>query len=84
VRAWEYDPDLAKKQKMVWMTTMHVDDPEHRDLNEISTKMLAAGAHYFDRRIGVEKEVVVAAAVPEGHVKVGTPEVVAPAKPKTE
>ena len=30
------------KQEMVWMTTMHVDDPEHRDLNEISTKMLAA------------------------------------------
>ena len=29
---------------MLWMTTMNVDDPDHRDLNEIYRKMLAVGA----------------------------------------
>lgn len=60
------------------MTTMHVDDPEHRDLNEISTKMLAAGVPYFDTHVARESEVVINTALPEGRVNVGTPEVVAP------
>lgn len=78
VRAWEYPPPKDPKQKevLLWMTTMHVDDPDHRDLNEIEAKMLAAGAPHFDRHIGKESEIIVRTAAPEGHVKVGTPEVV--------
>jgi len=80
VRAWKYLPpaDPKKKEELLWMTTMHVDDPEHRDLNEISAKMLAAGAPYFDTHVGRESEVVINTALPEGHVNVGAPEVVAP------
>jgi hypothetical protein len=63
------------------MTTIYVDDPDHRDLNVIAEKMLATGAPYFDRHIDREKEVVINTALPEGHVKVGAPEVVPPSKP---
>jgi hypothetical protein len=59
------------------MTTMHVDDPDHRDLNEIAPKLLASGAPFFDRPIDREQEVVISRPVREGQVKVGTPEVVA-------
>ena len=44
-----------------------------------AAKMLATGAPYFDQHIAVEHEVVINTALPEGHVKVGSPEVVAPA-----
>jgi hypothetical protein len=80
VRAWKYPPpkDPKKKEELLWMTTVHVDDPEHRDLNEISGKMLAVGAPYFDHHIAREGEVLINTALPEGHVNVGTPEVVPP------
>jgi hypothetical protein len=80
VRAWKYPPPLDPKEKaeLLWMTTMHVDDPDHLDLNAISSTMLAAGAPYFDRHIGREHEVVVNAGLSDGHVNVGTPEVVEP------
>jgi len=75
VKAWRYTPDPKQKPQLVWMTTMHVDDPEHRDLNEIYKTLLAAGAPHFDQPIDREREVIVKGA-PEGRVKVGTPEVV--------
>ena len=58
---------------------MVVDDPEHRDLNAIAEKMLAAGAPYFGRELK-EEEVDVYKPLPEGRVNVGTPEVVEPKK----
>lgn len=75
VRAWKYPPppDPKDEPELLWMTSMAVNDPDHRDLNEIYKKMLAAGAPHFDKTIDREHEVRV---IPEGHVKVGTPEVV--------
>jgi hypothetical protein len=75
VRAWRYTPDPKDEPQLLWMTTMNVDDPDHRDLNEIYRKMLAAGAPHFDQPIDHDDEVVVT-EVPEGHVKVGPVEVV--------
>ncbi len=82
VQAWEYPPgkDPKHRVKLLWKTTAYVDDGEHRDLNTISLKMLESAAPYFDQHIQREHEVVVnipsSRELPEGHVKVGTPEVV--------
>ena len=78
VAAWAYPSDPKAKARQLWNTTMVVDDPEHRDLNAVVDKMLKAGVAFFDRDI-TEPEVDVYEPLPEGHVKVGTPEVV-PAK----
>jgi len=79
VRAFKYPPPVDPKQKpeVLWVTTMYVDDPDHRDLNTTYKLMLEAGAPYFDKEINTE-EVDVIKPLPEGHVKVGTPEVVEP------
>ncbi len=81
IRAFKYPPPADPKQKpeVLWVTTMLVDDPDHRDLNVIAKQMLDAGAPYFDREIK-DEEVDVMTKLPEGHVKVGAPEVVGPAK----
>lgn len=81
VRAWQYTPDKKVKYKLLWMTSMHVDDPDHRDLNEIYKKLLAAGAPHFDQPIDHDHEVVIDSRAPEGHVKVGTPTVVGDSSP---
>ena len=82
VRAWKYPPppDPKKDPLLLWMTTMAVDDPDHRKLDEIYKRMLAAGAAHFDQAIDREHEIIVSA--PEGHVTVGTPEVVDESKSK--
>jgi hypothetical protein len=84
VRAWEYPPptDPKKKEKLLWMTTMFVDDPDHRDLNVIATTLLAKGAPYFDRHIGREDQVIINTNTPEGHVNVGPIDVVKDPKSK--
>ena len=76
VRAYRYTPDPKEDPQLLWMTTMNVDDPDHRDLNEIYQKMLAAGAPHFDQPIDHDHEVIVVDQVPEGHVKVGPVEVI--------
>jgi hypothetical protein len=76
VRAFRYTPDPNAEPQLLWMTTMNVDDPDHRDLNEIYQKMLAAGAPHFDQPIDHDHELVVVDKVPEGHVKVGPVEVI--------
>ncbi len=86
VRAWQYPPpaDPKKMTKLLWITTMIVDDPDHRDLNLISEQMLAKGAFYFDRHINRDDDVVINTVSgfrgngppPEGQVKVGPVEVV--------
>ena len=83
VRAWKYPTSPKDKPQVLWVTTMLVDDPDHRDLNVICKQMLEAGAPYFDKEIKGE-EVDVYKPLPEGHVTVGTPEVVEPATPKTK
>lgn len=81
VTAWAYPTDPKSHAKRLWNTIMIVDDPDHRDLNAVAAEMLAAGAAYFDRQID-DPEVEVYKPLPEGHVKVGTPEVVGSAPPK--
>ena len=78
VRAWKYPPPRNPKKEplLLWMTTMSCDDPDHRRLDDIYKKMLAAGAPHFDQAIDREHEIVISDRVPEGHVKLGTPEVV--------
>ena len=78
VRAWKFPPpaDPKKEPTMLWMTSMSVDDPEHRDLNEIYQKMLAAGAPHFDKPLDRDHPVRINSDVPEGHVKIGRPEVI--------
>lgn len=75
VTAWEYPPTPTSKAKMLWKTVIVADDPDHRDLNVIAQRMLAAGAPFFDKEIK-DKEVDIYQKLPEGHVQVGTPEVV--------
>jgi hypothetical protein len=82
VRAWRYTPNPKEKPQMLWMTTMNVDDPDHRDLNEIYEKMLAAAAPHFDQPIDHDHEVIVHERVPEGHVTVGPIEIVKDPKAK--
>ena len=77
VIAWAYPIDSKAKSKMLWKTTMVVDDPDHRDLNAIAQKMLEAGAPYFDKEIR-EPEAEIHKPLPDGRVNVGTPEVVPP------
>ncbi|MEO6873864.1 MAG: hypothetical protein ABI222_03480 [Opitutaceae bacterium] len=78
VTAMKYPPprDPKEKPEILWQTAMYADDPDHRDLNAIMPTLLASGTPYFDRSIDREKEVKLYAPLPEGHVKVGTPEVV--------
>jgi hypothetical protein len=81
VRAWKYPPpaDPKETEELLWATTMCVDDPDHRDLNLVAAEMIAAGAAYFDRPIKQEDAISTWTHLPDGHVKVGTPEVVPPA-----
>ena len=78
ISAWEYPPppDPNQKPHVLWITTIYADDAEHRDLNQVSAKLLESGAPYFDKHIDRESEVKIWAPAPEGKVKVGTPEVV--------
>lgn len=81
VTAWQYPADAQARATQQWHTIMIVDDPDHRDLNAIAAEMLAAGAPYFDKEIK-EEEVDVYKPLPEGHVGIGTPEVIDPSQPK--
>ena len=80
VRAFKYPPPPDPKQKpeALWVAMMYVDDPVHRDLNLVFKQMLEAGAPLFDKEIK-DYEATIWKPLPEGHVKVGTPEVVQPA-----
>jgi hypothetical protein len=70
VTAWKYPEIPKEKPAELWKTTMVVDDPDHRDLNQITRQMLAAGADYFDRTIK-DGEVRVNSATPPGRVILG-------------
>jgi hypothetical protein len=84
VTAWSYPTDPKIKPRMLWHTTVLVDDPDHRDLNHVASEMLANAGHYFDKEIK-EEEIDIYKPVPAGRVYVGKPEVVeepAPPAPK--
>ena len=81
VTGWKYPADPKAKARMLWQTTMVVNDPDRWNLNAVAGGMLAAGAPYFDREIA-EHELEVSPPVPEGHVNLGAPEVVQPPGPK--
>ena len=85
VTAWAFPQSQKEggkkhRPKQLWHTTINTDDAE-QDLNAQMEKMLAAGAAYFDHEMDKE-ETTVSSSLPEGHVKVGTPTVVEPTKPK--
>ncbi|QYM79628.1 hypothetical protein K0B96_03140 [Horticoccus luteus] len=74
VTAWKYvKPEAGRKQKPVrlWRTTILVDDPDHRDLNELAARMLNAGAGYFNS--DVDKEAEIHEPMREGRVEMGEP-----------
>lgn len=75
VTAWALPLDKTAKAKMLWKTIIVADDPDHRDLNVIAPQMLEAGAPYFDKALK-KPEIDFYKPLPEGHVNVGTPEVV--------
>jgi len=77
VTAWAYNPDPKAKAKMLWKTVIVADDPDHRDLNAIAAQMIEVGAPYFDKSLK-KPELDFYRPMPEGHVNVGTPEVVPP------
>lgn len=76
--AWEnprarsdYKPgDEGKKLHEVWRTTVLINDPDNRDLNEFLEKMLAAAAPLFDHKVKDEEEIV-NTSLPEGYVRLG-------------
>ena len=81
VTGWKYPADSKAKARMLWQTTVIVDDPDRWNLNAVAGGMLAAGAPYFNREIA-EREIEVHPPVPEGHVNVGAVSVVEPPAPK--
>lgn len=77
VRAWKYPDGPTEKPKPLWIASMSIDDPDHRDLNAFYKAMLAVGAPYFDRPT-TEEEVDVFKPLRNGHVEMGDPVVIEP------
>lgn len=75
VSAWRYPDAPDEKPAGLWATTMVIDSPESRDLNQFTAAMLAAGAEYFDRAIK-DEEVRINSAAPTGTVTLGPLEVI--------
>jgi len=67
VTAYKYPETKGEKPALLWTTTMVVDDPDNRDLNQVAKELLAAGAGYFDQMIR-DEEVLVSTLSPQGHV----------------
>lgn len=63
-------PGAKIKPKELWHTTMTIDDPGNRDLNQFMDKLLAAGSHFFDREMDNAEEII-ENALPEGSVHIG-------------
>ena len=75
VTAFAFPQEKDAKMKMLWKTIIVADDPDHRDLNALAETMLKVGAPLFDKEVA-DKEVDLYKPLPDGHVNVGTPEVV--------
>ncbi len=83
VTAWKYPTDPKESPAQLWKTTMVVDDPDLRDLNELYPKMLAAGVRYFDRPMKQEEETV-STSIPEGLVTLGPLIILEPVEPASD
>lgn len=70
VCAWDYPKQPHAKPHRLWKTVMYVDDPDHRDLGALYSKMLEAGGDYFNRRI-TKEELEIYKPLPVGKVKLG-------------
>jgi hypothetical protein len=82
IAAWNF-ASMQKGATRVryWTTSVLVDDPDHRDLNQIYNQMLAAAGEFFNRRVD-RAEVEVSTKIREGRVEVGIPQVVHDLDPK--
>ena len=81
ITAFEYPKGPKDKPHMLWKTIVVVDDPDHRDLNQMAQAMLEAAGPYFDK-MHRAPEVELRRKIPDGHVKVGQPVIREPLKPK--
>lgn len=79
VTAYKYPSGPKEKPQRLWKTIMHVDDPDHRDLNTMMPEMFAAGGAFFGQLN--EKEAEVWKPLPEGHVTLGETKVLEEVKP---
>lgn len=75
VRAWKYPESPQEKPKALWIASMSIDDPDHRDLNTFYKAMLAVGAPYFDRELD-DEGVSILKPLRNGRVELGDPVVV--------
>ncbi|MBS0632725.1 MAG: hypothetical protein JSS11_12490 [Verrucomicrobia bacterium] len=82
VTAYKYPSGAKEKPQRLWKTIMHVDDPEHRDLNVMMKEMFAAGGGFFGQLN--EKEAEVWKPLPEGKVILGETQVIEDPKPEAK
>lgn len=75
VSAFDFDAMQKHRTKRLWRTVVYIDDPDHRDLNQITKQLLDAAADYFGRK-SEGKEVVITKPLPEGYVEVGRERVI--------
>lgn len=80
VTAFKYPSDPKEKPQRLWKTIMHVDDPEHRDLNVMMKEMFAAGGAFFGQLSG-DREAEVWKPLPDGRVILGETKVLEEVKP---
>jgi hypothetical protein len=82
IAAWNF-ASMQKGATRVryWTTTVLVDDPDHRDLNQIYEQMITAAGEFLNRRLD-GAEVDVSTKIREGRVEVGIPRVLDPAASK--
>lgn len=85
VTAFKYPESPKEKPHRLWKTTMHVDDPEHRDLNVMMKEMFAAGGAFFGQ-LSNGKEAEIWKPLPDGNIIIGETKVLDDAKsePKPE
>lgn len=75
IAAVKYPSKQGERPQRLWKTIMSVDDPDHRDLNNVLGEMLAAGGGYFGRpNEGPEADVW--KPLPEGKVILGETKVI--------
>lgn len=82
VTAFKYPSGPKEKPQRLWKTIMHVDDPDHRDLNVMMKEMFNAGGAFFGQLN--DKEAEVWKPLPEGNVIIGETKVLEDAKPESK
>jgi hypothetical protein len=67
VRALKYPESKQEKPKRLWQTTMILDEPDLRDINQVAKDMFLVGVQHFDRVLPKEG-IVVSTDDPKGRV----------------